>query len=1197
MICSRGISRQTGRFIDMKGLKITDETLEDRLAYDEIFVDYFNAFMALPAFSKHLQYDPLSGSFKDFTGQTEVNFQQLQPSHDAEAEAKRREKAAAWVKRERLPLFVKTRLYLEYKLCRLLLRTLDTRTARASSRGLRGYSRATSCTIYSPLGNAVRPSSRSSNHSWPGNLMRHFGRRPLGSATSLPGMLNLGMRQESEEALEKENGSDKEKEPEKKLEGNVTTEQPKVDDGVTRSDNEDNKSKSKDTDAAVMDKRKSQTKSVTLIDEASHNNLDTEANDFVESKAEGTEEPEDDGSDVPDNELGAVMEFNEDELDEAQTEADVKNITTKHHITIEELKREVLGSLQGMELFKTFLEDTSGKHLFHFWVDAERYRDSLESEPEDTLREQKTKLFREMQDKYKNFLTADAKEQIERALYQGGLTQDLFARTQYDMLRRLRSYWIPRFLVHVERNSDFGDQYMGFNDLNRPPSGLSFFPTLSFAHSLPPLGEWCREVVRSRQWDRDIMVKDNRNKSARRRLGRIPEVNKEQFISALRGEKEAGCPFKCYLENYCQGDKTLLFSLLFWLEVTDFNAAEKRSGDRYLRLVNAWAIFNKYIANDSEMSIGVLQAERARLERILHSTNDLPLAFFKPAQDHATKKLEPSWEAFKRHEEDTFDKPRKGSFERTSMVTSDNEEKSRYFSPTSGRWVKRHPGSTPSQRQRRLYTSLAMAEEIDASRSSPRTGSPMRAIIPQPAKAKKVKTKAKKKSKVSKSVTFDSKKKKAAESDEEGSDSENKKQAEPVKAAVPDFVDVIENKGTMSSFKQYVQNMEGRQALNQLLMYLEIEQYNAILPAKKMQKTQQATHIYKTYFDSASRRSVGLPQSLLNQVEGERPSSPLFTEAQQFVLGDVQTYFKSFFKHAQDASGRRDGTPNTPGSFNKADTFESSQSFLHLYRRRARKTKSTGRSAPTKEDKDNFKKVLQSVHGRLSIKMEYFRRYLQTHGEPDGFPRLENDLVFYLEVQKFKEPFNYMDDVSLNRKVEAIIECFLDSATPPWLQIDIGPELASRIIHKAQVFSTGKKIPREQKEPGLFDEAQSILFKEMLPYWAGFCKQYTQAEDENKVKLPPTKQEKLLQKRYAEFLKYPAVTKTIILPHVVPTAHGQSKSELTFSVSDGMKWKETKDLETASVVSSTTGSVRGRPGETGPSMDLSNQQTQVEVNT
>jgi len=32
----------------LPGLKITDEALEDRLAFDEIFVDYFNAFLDLP---------------------------------------------------------------------------------------------------------------------------------------------------------------------------------------------------------------------------------------------------------------------------------------------------------------------------------------------------------------------------------------------------------------------------------------------------------------------------------------------------------------------------------------------------------------------------------------------------------------------------------------------------------------------------------------------------------------------------------------------------------------------------------------------------------------------------------------------------------------------------------------------------------------------------------------------------------------------------------------------------------------------------------------------------------------------------------------------------------------------------------------------------------------------------------------------
>ena len=82
--------------------------------------------------------------------------------------------------------------------------------------------------------------------------------------------------------------------------------------------------------------------------------LDEERNEQVESKPEEILEPEEDGSDNPDNELGAVMEFDEDELDEAQTEAEVKNITNKHHITIEELKREVLGSVRKKVFFNTF---------------------------------------------------------------------------------------------------------------------------------------------------------------------------------------------------------------------------------------------------------------------------------------------------------------------------------------------------------------------------------------------------------------------------------------------------------------------------------------------------------------------------------------------------------------------------------------------------------------------------------------------------------------------------------------------------------------------------------------------------------------------------------------------------------------------------------------------------------------------------
>ena len=43
-------------------------------------------------------------------------------------------------------------------------------------------------------------------------------------------------------------------------------------------------------------------------------------------------------------------------------------------------------------------------------------------------------------------------------------------------------------------------------------------------------------------------------------------------------------------------------------------------------------------------------------------------------------------------------------------------------------------------------------------------------------------------------------------------------------------------------------------------------------------------------------RSVSLPPVILEKIEGERPTSPVFLEAQQFVRADVEASFKTFFK-------------------------------------------------------------------------------------------------------------------------------------------------------------------------------------------------------------------------------------------------------------------------------------------------------------
>ena len=51
-------------------------------------------------------------------------------------------------------------------------------------------------------------------------------------------------------------------------------------------------------------------------------------------------------------------------------------------------------------------------------------------------------------------------------------------------------------------------------------------------------------------------------------------------------------------------DHSLVSNLLFWQDVTEYGAAEDRAADRLLRMCNAWAIYNRFICDDSQYNIG-----------------------------------------------------------------------------------------------------------------------------------------------------------------------------------------------------------------------------------------------------------------------------------------------------------------------------------------------------------------------------------------------------------------------------------------------------------------------------------------------------------------------------------------------------------------------------------------------------------------
>uniref|UniRef100_A0A672H4P4 RGS domain-containing protein n=1 Tax=Salarias fasciatus TaxID=181472 RepID=A0A672H4P4_SALFA len=99
---------------------------------------------------------------------------------------------------------------------------------------------------------------------------------------------------------------------------------------------------------------------------------------------------------------------------------------------------------------------------------------------------------------------------------------------------------------------------------------------------------------------------------------------------------------------------------------------------------------------------------------------------------------------------------------------------------------------------------------------------------------------------------------------------------------------------------------------------------------------------------------------------------------------------------------------------------------------------------------------------------------------------LENDVLFWLEVQRYKDLcHSHSDETTIQHKISTIISCFISSSVPPALQIDIPPEQAQHILEK-----------RHQLGPYIFREAQMSVFSELLKLWPEFEELRNSMEEE-----------------------------------------------------------------------------------------------------
>ncbi|XP_065942872.1 regulator of G-protein signaling 22 isoform X9 [Magallana gigas] len=1216
-----------------QALEITGENLEDLLAYDDLFLDYFNAFLSLPVFPQPLRYNRLTGDFEDASKHLHRDSSSVSSSSsegnnlpygttDSE-----RDKLLEWAREERLPLFLSTQLFREFKLCKLLLRPLDDRysASRNSSNQLRGYSRQSESYVSSLSNSADNSGHDEIDEEEMAAMQSQFQnstlfkyQRPGSRAVSMPTRLDFeaefyvqgstatpGTQEPPpsetmpksasfKKKIREISDNDKEEDiPERKP--SVVKFDPVTSDVKNKRSAQKERRQKSEAEEAFMRHARVLSAPLNYADYMRHPMFGDF--DFLF----GEDEPDPDGR--------VYVSFQDERVSEEQTETDVKNMEGRLKMSLQQLKEQVLGKQNSMEGFKEFLSDTAGIHLLNFWLDCEYFKDAMENFDEIVNMDIRNRLFRDIQDKYKLNLTEEARDQITKASCNSSLSHTVFIRTQYDVLRRLRAYWVPRYLIHMERLRELRaiGSVMGIKGIRVDNSSRKitpFLPSISLVNSMPVRPDDVLTYSKTKSWDflsKGGRKLDSRISSAKLKPALHPpspvKLTKDRFLVALTSDKVAGGPFQRFLEK--QEDRRLVSCLLFWQDVTDYGKEEDRSADRLLRLCHAWNIYNLYFPDGSNYPIGATDLEKALLHHTLLNAKDFVEAnIFTSAKARAVELLEENWITYLKEDLKTFldahvrngaQSPPESTDVIDIVVTNDELiitrpdpwVKRRDEVPivleaerlTSSGWCTRNSSlkqnhiipTTDSEREARLRAALRSADLLGPEERAERRAKAR-------AKRKEMERERKKAIRAAYRRVKEAKRKKEPEKeDEEDMEFDIDGEKKPSKPPPP-FVEMLHNKQIMTNFKKSLAESDEKERANMVYLYFDIENYlnlgNSKSEVKK--KDSLAQNLYKSYIDAQGKKKVNFSEKL-NSKMSERPKSPVIKDMQHYILPKIEESFKSYIIEKANEHGME---PREFANLSQAELslrMGTDASLMGGTWKKGRKGKGpekpTGRAQPNKEDKDEFFKSLkQSAGGHLTLPMLFFYKYLLKHGEEDGSPLIDKDLFFYIEVQKFKDANHaHSDEELLRKKVQSIMECFLDSVTSPTLQIDITPQLQEKSIKAAQRYLAGKDVVAN-----LFDEAQLAVFKELLPYWAGFRRGFQPPEDP--AKRPVTKYQKMLKKRLDNIENYEIPKEDFTFPSI-PDG---SIAAYTFSLSDGVRWRRegVRDWE---VSSDEAGSILGSP--------------------
>ncbi|KAM5313710.1 regulator of G-protein signaling 22 isoform 2-T3 [Glossophaga mutica] len=317
------------------------------------------------------------------------------------------------------------------------------------------------------------------------------------------------------------------------------------------------------------------------------------------------------------------------------------------------------------------------------------------------------------------------------------------------------------------------------------------------------------------------------------------------------------------------------------------------------------------------------------------------------------------------------------------------------------------------------------------------------------------------------------------------------------------FDDLLKNKLEFEHFRQF---LETHSSSMDLMCWTDIEQFRRI--SHKDQKQREAKSMYiknkylnKKYFFGPNSPASPRQQDKIMNISGgwgkilhEQLDAPVLLEIQKRVLTRLENVWLPLFLASEQFAARQ------KIKVQLRDIAE--ELLLQKHERKIGVWKPVeSKWISSSCEIIAFRKALLNP-----VTARQFQRFVALKGD-----LLENGVLFWQEVQKYKDLcHSHCEESIIQKKIMTIINCFINSSIPPALQIDIPLEQAQKIIEH-----------RKELGPYVFREAQMTIFGVLFKFWPQFCEFRKNLTDEKimsvlerrkeykKKKLAATEDEKL----------------------------------------------------------------------------------------